>query len=94
MQSAAALSEWLLIDICRATHRTQFDGKENMVNVPSRKRFSEAAFQKVFDEKNELEQCNTQLQEENASLRRNVKKVKRNKKACKVVKKEVHVHIH
>ena len=87
MQSAAALSEWLLIDICRATHRTQFDerqlGKENMGNVTSRKRVEEAVFKKAVDEKNELEECCAHLREENASLRRSVKKQKCEKKEVK-----------
>ena len=87
MQSAAALSEWLLIDICRATHRTQFDerqhGKENMGNVTSRKRVEEAVFQKAVDEKNEAQQCCAYLREENLSLRRTNKKMKREKKEVK-----------
>ena len=52
-----------------------------MVNMPPRKRFSEAQLQKVIDEKNELQQRCTHLQEENVSLRRTCKKVKREKKA-------------
>jgi hypothetical protein len=86
MQSAAALSEWLLIDICRATHRTQFDerlGKENMGNVTSRKRVEAAVFKKAVDEKNEAQQCCAYLREENASLRRSVKKQKCEKKEVK-----------
>jgi hypothetical protein len=55
MQSAAALSVWLLIVFvasCIGAQTRKELGKENMVNMPPRKRFSEAQIQKVVDEKN------------------------------------------